>query len=166
MTDRVELGYVARAHGVRGELRVHLHNEASDALFRVDVVYLGADAYTVRGARDGSKGAVLLAVDEVRDRNAADALRGSTVSVDRDVVVDDGDVLITDLVGCDAVLPDGTPYGVVHRIEAGPQDRLVIRDGDVERQVPLVDELVIDVDLEARRVVVDPPEGLPEERVR
>jgi len=162
----VEVGYVAKAHGVRGELRVHLHNPDSEALFSVEQLVVGERDYRIAGARPGGKGGVLLALDGVTDRNAAEALRGCAVSVDRDALeLDEGDVLAVDLIGCAAVLEDGTPWGVVEEIVVGAQDRLVIRDGDVVRELPWVDELVRSIDLEARRVVVAPPDGLPEERV-
>jgi len=163
----VEVGYVAKAHGVRGELRVHLHNPDSEVLFDVEQLVIGGRDYLVEGARPGGKGGVLLALDGVNDRDAAEALRGSAVSVERgELELDDGDVLAVDLIGCAAVLEDGTPWGVVEDIVVGAQDRLVIRDGDVVRELPWVDELVPSIDLDARRVVVAPPEGLPEERVR
>jgi 16S rRNA processing protein RimM len=165
--DLVEVGYVARAHGVRGEVRVHLHNAQSDALFTAETVYLRETAYAVDRARPGSNGGVLLTLAGVLDRDAAEALRGSTVAIARDDVgLEDGEFLTSDLVGCKAVLADGTPWGEVVEVIPGAQDRLVIRDGDVERELPLVDALVPSVDIEARTIVVEPPEGLPEQRRR
>ena len=55
---------------------------------------------------------------------------------------------------------------VIAAIEPAPQARLVIHQGDVERQLPVADEFLVEVDLDGRRVVVEPPEGLPEERRR
>ena len=164
--DLVEVGYVAKAHGVRGELRVHLHNPDSEALFVAEEVVLDGEAHAVAGARPGPKRAVLLALEGVSDRDAAEALRGRVVRVDREVIpLGEGEVLTIDLVGCAAVLEDGTPWGIIEEIIVGAQDRLVIRDGDIVRELPLVDELVPSIDLDNRRVVVAPPEGLPEERV-
>src|SRR5690606_15980344 len=111
------------------------------------------------------KGAVLALLEGIGDRDAAEALRGSTVEVDReDLELDDGEVLLADLVGCRAVLADGSDWGEVVRVVTGPQDRLVIRHGDIERELPLVDELVTAIDLEAGTIEVAPPEGLPETR--
>jgi 16S rRNA processing protein RimM len=159
--DLIELGYVARAHGIRGELHVTLHNPDSEVLLGADRVFIGGRAHAVRRARAVPAG-VLLAVDGVDDRTAAEALRGAAVSVARELIpLADGEVLAIDLVGCDAVLEDGAPFGRVVAIEVGPQDRLVIRDGALERLLPLVPELVVDIDLARRRLVVAPPEDLP-----
>ena len=74
----------------------------------------------------------------------------------------DGELLLADLVGCEVELGDGTPWGRVAAIMPGVQDLLVIHDGDVERLLPLVDEFVVEIDLPRARIVVDPPDGLPE----
>lgn len=162
---RVEVGYVARAHGIRGEICAIAHDPASETLARCDAVWIDGRRYAVRAARDTQKG-FLLVLDGVPDRTAAEALRGRTVEVDRDQLeLDDDDVLLADLVGCRVQLADGTPWGEIVALELGPQVRLVVHHGDVERLVPLVDELVPAIDLDARRVTVDPPEDWPEEPI-
>ena len=166
MAERVEIGVVARAHGIRGEVRVHLHNPASRALDQAGAMFVGEREYAIESARPVA-GAYLVALAGISDRDAAAALRGRPVSVLRDdLELDDGELLLADLVGCRVELPDGRPWGVVSGLELGPQDRLVIRDGEIERLLPVVDEFVIDVDVEARRIVVDPPQDLPEDKAR
>jgi 16S rRNA processing protein RimM len=161
----IEVGFVARAHGVRGELRVVLHNPDSSALDAAETVYLAGERRVLIAARP-VQGAVLVTLEGIGDRDAAEALRGSSVEVDRDALdLDDGEVLLADLVGCRAVLSDGSDWGEVVRVVTGPQDRLVIRHGDIERELPLVDELVTAIDLDAGTIEVAPPEGLPETSV-
>lgn len=160
--DLVEIGYISKPHGVRGELRVVCHNPQSDTLLGVEQVYVGGHPYTVARARPVN-GAVLLTLRDVTDRNRADAMRGLDVSVTREqLALEDDEFLLADLEGCEVVLEDGAPYGVVDAIDAGPQDRLVIVDGDVERLLPMVPEFVLSIDLDAARIVVAPPPGLPE----
>ena len=164
--DRVEIGFVARAHGIRGELRVHLHNPASTALDGAEALWVGEREYAVESARPVA-GACLVALAGIADRTAAEALRGRPVSVARDdIELDEGEVLLADLVGCRVELPDGSDWGTVSALEFGPQDRLVIRQGAIERLLPMVDEFLVEVDLEARRIVVDPPADLPEDKAR
>lgn len=157
---------VARAHGIRGELRVHLYNPASTALEVAGVVFVGDRAHEVLAARPVER-AYLLRLAGVADRNAAESLRGQPVSVRREeLALEEGEFLLADLVGCRVELVDGSDWGVVARIEPGPQDRLVIQQGTVERHLPVADPLLVDIDLDARRLVVDPPEGLPEEPIK
>lgn len=158
----IEIGYVARAHGVRGELRVGTHDPESTTLAGAEAVVIAGQRYAVRSARP-VPAAWLLVLEGVGDRNAAEALRGNPVMVDRGLIeVDEGEVILADLVGCRVELPDGRPWGEVVEIEVGPQDRLVVHDGAVERLIPFVPELVREVDLDADRIVVDPPEDWPE----
>ena len=161
---RIEIGGIARAHGIRGEVAIVTHDPASQTLATIDQIYVGEVAYRVLGARPTQKG-WLVELDGVTDRNAAEALRGQPVAVDRAALqLADGEILLDDLVGCRVVLRDGSPWGTIAAIDVGGQDRLVIHDGDIERLLPLVDAFVTNIDLDAGVVTVEPPEGLPEEK--
>jgi 16S rRNA processing protein RimM len=161
---RVEIGRIARAHGIRGEVVIATHDPGSDLLDRQSTLWIGGVAREVVQARSTPRG-WLVQLAGVATRNAAEALRGQVVEVDRAALqLDEDDVLLDDLIGCRVQRVDGTPWGTIAAVEGGMQDRLVIHDGDIERQLPLVDEFVTDIDLEAGVVTVDPPEGLPEHR--
>jgi len=165
VTERIEIGYVARAHGVRGEIRVVPHDPDSTVLSRASEVAIGGDDFAVVRARR-VQGGYLLVVEGIADRDRAEALRGRTVEVARALIpLEAGEVILADLVGCNVVLADGTAYGVVAAIATAGQDLLVIHDGDVERLLPYVPDFIKEVDIEARRLVVEPPPGLPEERI-
>lgn len=65
------------------------------------------------------------------------------------------------LEGCRVLTEEGREVGRVTRIErAGAQDLWVVRADGREHLIPAVPEIVTDVDLAARRVVIRPPEGL------
>jgi 16S rRNA processing protein RimM len=162
---RIEIGGIARAHGIRGEVVIVTHDPDSETLAEVDTLWIAGTPRKVLGARDTQRG-WLVQLEGVVTRNDAEALRGQPVEVDRDALaLEDGDVLLDDLVGCKVVRADGAAWGEIVAIEAGSmQDRLVIHDGDVERLLPLVDAFVTHIDLEAGVVTVDPPDGLPESR--
>lgn len=162
---RIEIGGVARAHGIRGEIVIVTHDPGSKTLGAVERVYIGGIAHRIAAVRDTQRGWLVL-LDGIATRTAAEALRGQPVEVDReDLALEDGDVLLHDLIGCAVRLVDGTPWGVVAAIDADPtglQDRLIIHDGAIERMLPIVDVFVKAIDLDERVVTVDPPPGLPE----
>lgn len=167
--DRITVGYVARAHGVRGEIRVHVYDPESTALYEVGRVFVGGVERRIARARP-TRGAVLLLLEGVEDRDAASALSGAPVEVARaDVPLAEGEFFESDLVGCEVVDEAGAPLGRAVGILTRPppaQDLLVVRDERVERLLPIVPEFLVSVDLTARRVVVSPPEDLPEEPLR
>ena len=159
---RIELGRITRAHGIRGEVAIATRAATSELLEGLDTVWVGGVARRVVRARNTHRG-WLVQFEAVATRNDAEALRGQLVEVDRSALaLDDDEILVDDLVGCQVRRADGTPWGTITAVEEGIQDRLVIHDGDVERQLPLVDEFITDIDLEAGVVTVDPTDGLPE----
>src|SRR4051812_39248893 len=160
---RLEIGGVARAHGIRGEVVVVTHDPDSDTLGNVESVYVGGTERKIVQARPTPRG-WLIAFDGILTRNDAEALQGQRVEVDRDVLdLDDEDVILDDLVGCAVRLADGTPWGTIHAVDPGAyQDLLVIHTDTHERLLPLVDEFVKLIDLDEGVVVVDPPEGIPD----
>jgi 16S rRNA processing protein RimM len=165
--QRLGIGYVARAHGLRGELRVQLHAAGSTVLFDVERVWIGGQERVVEAAR-ATTGAVLLTIEGVEDRDAAEALKGQPVEVERDAVsLEPGEYLLADLPGCVAVDQDGREIGRVVEVIPGAQPILVIHDAERrELLLPAVPQFVVDVDAAARRVVVSVPEDLPAEPIR
>lgn len=158
-SNTVEIGHVARAHGVRGVLRVR---SASDALAAVDEVVIGERPFAVvHASRD--KEDWLLTVEGVADRDAAEALRGAPVRVAREAVpVGDDELLVADLVGCRVLDVAGAALGeVTGSFDSGAHEVLEVRAADgKEFMLPFVDAIVKEVDVAARRIVCDPPPGL------
>lgn len=158
----IEVAYVARAHGIQGELRVVPHQPESMVLADAEVVYIDGQAYDAVSTRP-VKGAFLLRLAGIGDRNRAETMRGKTVSVDRALIpLHDDEIFLVDLIGCRVVLADGTEYGEIADVIPGAQDLLVIHDGGNERLLPFVAEFVQSLDVAAGKVVVNPPEDLPE----
>jgi 16S rRNA processing protein RimM len=157
-SNKIDVGFVVRAHGVRGGLRVR----ASADLSALDTVELGGREHRLLQAQR-DKDDWLITVDDIRDRDAAEALRGAAVRVDRDAVpVGDDELLVADLVGCTVVDVAGQTLGeVIGSFDSGAHEVLEVRaPSGKEFMVPFVDAIVTAVDLEARRIVCDPPPGL------
>jgi 16S rRNA processing protein RimM len=169
---RLTVARVGRAHGIKGEVTVELRTDAPDERFfpgavlhvvlppRVDRPLPAT--VVVRTVRDHN-GVLLLGLDGVGDRSAADDLRG--VELEADVPEDSTEPdawYDHQLVGLSAVDPAGAVLGEVVGVEhAGAQDRLVVRRPDgVRRLVPFVKAIVPAVDVAAGRVVIDAPAGL------
>ena len=157
---------MAGVFGLRGELKLAPSRVGEDALAAgVDVRVAFADgssrAVRVRSLRL-HQGRPLLAFDGIDDATAAQPFVGAVLFVERrDVVMDEGEYFDDDLVGCSLVGIDGVALGDVVAVEHYPaQDVLVI--GPARAMVPLVRAFIREVDLAARRIVVDLPPGLLE----
>jgi 16S rRNA processing protein RimM len=163
---RLEIGGVARVHGIRGEVVVHTHDPDSTILGEVDTIWVGGVQRKILQARGTHRG-WLMAFEGVTTRNDAELLKGQIVEVDRAALgLEEGEVLLDDLVGCKVVCTDGRPWGTIAAVQLGPQDLLLIHDGELERLLPFVDEFVKSIDVVAGIVTVDPPEGIPETKIR
>ena len=157
MEHRLAIGRVARAHGLRGRVLIAPYNAGSEGLCRARRIWLGEREFEVDRAQRVTQG-YLVALRGVGDRDQADALRGEEVRVDRAELpaLEAGEMYAIDLIGYQVSDPQGTVRGVVEDLEeAGPQDLLRLDGGTL---VPLA--LVTEVQPQARRIVVDAPEGL------
>lgn len=158
---RLRAAYVQRAHGVRGEVRAEpLGGDAARFAPGLRLVR-EADGrlLTVRAARGLPDGEVLLAFEEVTDRDAADALRGAYLCVERSDArrLGDQEWFDHDLVGLRALGPDGAVVGTVTDVEHYVEQDVLVVEGEAgTRRFPLVHAFVSGVDLGAGTVALTP----------
>lgn len=150
----VVLGYVARAHGVRGEVRLKLHNPESNTLADLEEVILrprdgGAPRpWRVHRVR-GTPQAPILTLEGVGDRAAAEALCGAEVTVPREVLPDtaEDEWYVVDLIGAQVRDEGGRVVGEVEDVISYPSiDCLRVRCPDGVREVPMVEPWLVAVD--------------------
>ncbi len=164
------VGRISRPHGVRGELAVEVRTDDPELRLAAGAVLAtepaAAGPLTVTRARWHS-GRLLLSFDGVTGREQADQLRGILLVVDsaelEDVAGPD-EFRDHQLIGLTVIGPGGEHIGEVSDVLHHGQDLLVIagvgQRAGVEIMVPFVAELIPEVDLPGRRLVIDPPAGL------
>jgi 16S rRNA processing protein RimM len=164
----IPIGRIAAAHGVRGWLRMQVFGDGGEALrpgvtLHVTMPEGGVQVFELRQVTAGRKaGEARVALAGVLDREAAEALRGSGVAVVAEALGEaaDDEVWVHELVGCSVEGEDGVRVGEIRGLwEAGSADVLVVAAADGrEHLVPAA--LLRDIDLTARRVVVELLPGL------
>jgi 16S rRNA processing protein RimM len=160
--QRLRALYVRRPHGVRGELRAEpLGGDAARFVPGMALYAEDGSVYTVATARTTGEGDVLLALSEVSTRDAADALHGAYLCVDREAArrLGEDEWFDFELVGMRVVSSaDGAALGTVADVEEYPeQSVLVVRDGGgLERRIPLVRAHVASVDVNTGQIAVIP----------
>jgi 16S rRNA processing protein RimM len=164
------IGRVVRAHGLRGELRVEPFFAGSDALEHTTELWLAQSADDARGgvrhavewARPVPK-AFLLKLTGVGDRDAAEALRGRVVWVERSALPasDDDEYFLVDLVGAKVLGPEGE-VGTVIEVATHPSvDALIIRTADGRTlEQPLVPDWIARVSVAEKLVELATLDGL------
>ena len=135
----VTLAAIAGAHGVTGEVRLKLFGDGVEALSRHKSFNDGA--LNLTKLRPANKGGAVARFAGVADRNAAEALRGTVLSVPRSALppLAEGEFYHSDLLGLPAVSEAGDPLGTVCAVENfGATDVIEIERPDGKRfMVPL-----------------------------
>lgn len=163
--SRILLGHIAGAHGIKGEVLVKSYT--GDPLAIADYGPLADErgrAFEIASVRASNKG-VIARLKGVTDRNAAEALKGVALHVDRAKMPepDEGDYYHADLVGLAAVDASGNAIGKVVAVQNfGAGDLLELRlDGAKQTEfVPFTDACVPTVDIAGGRVTVRLPETI------
>jgi len=140
----VTLAAVAGAHGVTGEVRLKLFGEGVEALKRYRA--FNDSRFTVQKLREDGKGGAVARFAEVTDRNGAEALRGTLLTVPRSSLppLAEGEYYHADLIGLSAVSTDGETLGTCVAIDNyGAGDVLEIQRPNGKRfMVPMRVEAV------------------------
>ena len=145
-------GRVGRPHGLDGSF--HVTRPRGLLLTLGGSVRIGEDVHEIV-RRAGTEDRPILRLRGIDDRAGAEALREADLLVERAAAppLPDGEYWPEDLEGCTVLTPDGHELGVVAAMRALPSCE-VLEVGDL--LVPLVGDAVLSIDLDARRIVVDP----------
>lgn len=165
---RVTLGRIAGVHGVKGWVKLHSLTRPIENLLRYRrwwITGAGRTEYQAQVLAGQPQGRGLVAqisgVDgqPIEDRTLAASLIGAEIQVERAELpkLPKGRYYWIDLIGLKVENLDGVALGAVTDVTSnGPQDVLVLKDGEIERLIPFVAQHIVkDVDLEAGRIVCD-----------
>jgi 16S rRNA processing protein RimM len=169
----IELGVVARPHGVTGEIRVHVFNPASTLLRELEEIFLvGAQdeepaLVEVVSTRQGPK-ALLMRLAGVSSLEDAERLRGYTLCVPREALpaLDDGEYYHADLIGLAAFDRSGPIGKVVEVIDYPSSECLKIQSPDGFLEVPMLPQWLERVDVEGGKVHLKDLHDIPLQKRR
>lgn len=165
----VTVGRVVGAFGVAGEVKVDLLTDFPDRFAKGSRLFLDGTEVTVEDTRAMDHDRLLVKLSGVGSRAEADSLRGATLEVPETEVrpLPPGSYYRFQLVGLEAWSTEAERLGTVADVfPTGSTDVLVIcSEGRAELLVPNVSGIV-DIDLEAGRVTIDPIPGLLPESQR
>ena len=162
------IGEIVRPHGLRGEMRVMPLTDDPSRFSRLEQCVLWDTARDMREPRRlrsarTAGDTLLVALAGCETPEAARSLTGRLIAIhERDVLPPrEGTFYPWQLEGAVVVTEEGREVGRLTGIEQGPgQDRWIVRDGAREHLIPAVPDIVVDVDVAGRRIVIRPPDGL------
>jgi 16S rRNA processing protein RimM len=169
----VTVGRVRRPHGIRGEVRVEILTDYPERVVQHDYLYLAhpqspddVERYTLESVRP-HKGILLIKLVECDDRNAAETFRGMLVQIPLEdaVPLEEGEYYYFQLIGMDVETETGEWLGrVADVIETGAHDVYVVRGPRGEVLLPGIEDVILELDIETREMVVHLLPGMLEER--
>lgn len=162
--QRVRVGSVVKPHGIRGELVVAPVGNTLAGLQEGASVYLDGEAEPrrVRAVRPHQR-RLLVTLEGICDRTAAESIRGAQVLVDAGELgqLGEAEVWVDDLLGYRVLLADGASLGVVREVvTGGGRDLLEIETPEGTVLIPMVREWLVEIGTQERRIVLDLPDGL------
>ncbi len=155
-------GEIGKPHGLNGEVFV-LRISDDPARFDIGATLTHEDGRSLVVASSRQhRDRFLVAFEGHDSRPAAESLRGALyVDEDQRRELAEGEFWVEDLRGATVHLPSGDKIGVIDDVIVGAaQDLLSVSTERGPRLIPNVTAIVIDVDIETRRVTIDPPIGL------
>jgi 16S rRNA processing protein RimM len=161
--ERVLLGRIVAAHGIRGDVLVRTYTDAPEAIGSYGPLSDadGRGAFKLRILRVTAKG-VVARIAGISDRNGAEVLAGTDLYVARAQLpaAEEGAFYHADLIGLAAIASDGTEVGRivgVHNFGAGDLIEVALGGSRRTELVPFTAQFVPEVDLARRIVVVELP---------
>jgi 16S rRNA processing protein RimM len=160
----VAVGRITRAHGKAGEVAVLVLSEVPERFAEGAVVFLeDGRPLTVQSARP-HRGRLLVRFREVADRTEAEALRGRLLVVPTSMSppLPEGSWWDHEIEGCAVRTEGGRELGVVREIihTAANDVWVAVDEAGAETLIPVLREVLVEVDVAAKRIVVREMPGL------
>ncbi len=154
------MGRIIAPWGVRGDVKVEPLTDFPERFRRGSTLWLGGRQLRVQRSR-WHAGYVYLGLTEVENRQDAETLRHRLLEVPESELkpLGQGQYYRFQIVGLEVFTGDGRHLGRIEEIlSTGANDVLVVRGPAGETLLPAIDDVVLEVDLAARRMVVEPLE--------
>lgn len=168
LNDVFPTGRITRTHGYKGEVAMEVEDDSFDRC-EADCLMVDCDGllvpFFIEEYRFRSNTTVLMKFLDVDSEAQARRLEGAKVYMERSKVHDtDSELSFSQLIGCRIENHDGTPVGTITAVDDSTMNLLFDVEAPDGRSllIPASDELVEDIDIAHRRIVMNVPEGLLE----
>ena len=163
----VSIGYISRAHGIRGEIVVNPITDEPDQFwndmeFFILTRHNDRQKIEIENIREGNA-KLIVKLRQIDDRNAAEELRGSYIQrrVEQGPALEDDEYYIFDLIGLEVKTIDGRELGrIVDVLTMPANDVYVVRSKSGEFLIPAIRDVIKKIDLNNEIMLIEPIDGL------
>lgn len=165
--DLLEVGKIVNTHGLRGEVKVVSWTDYPEVFEDIEHVYVKKkndyERLDIAGIKY-QKGNLIVRFKQLQDINEAEKYKNQVIYTEREMLgeLPDGVYYIADLIGLDVVKENGEHVGVIADVfNTGSNDIYDIkREGQKNLLLPVIDEVVLNINLEEKKITVHMLEGL------
>ncbi|MBS9338451.1 ribosome maturation factor RimM [Fructobacillus sp. M2-14] len=167
-TNYFKIGTIVNTHGIRGELKVKAITDFAEERFaKGAVIYRKDNSGYIKENMEKArmhKGMWLITFAGVTNINDVEPFKGQDLFVseeDRDDL-EDGEYYYSEIIGCEVQDEEGEVIGTVKEImETGANDVWIVkRASGKDALIPVIPDVVKDVNVEKQTIVIDVLEGL------
>lgn len=161
----VEVGFIQRTHGIKGEFQVVWNESLNLTQENIESVFVEIDGIPIpfftSSFRQKSEESFIVKFDDIEDIDSADELVGHKLLLPSDFVSEDDDLELKDLVGYTVTSTDKI-IGIIEDYEEFNLNSIyyVRTPKGEDIIIPATDDLIIEIDVEEKTVLMEIPEGL------
>lgn len=165
--DLLEVGKIVNTHGLHGEVKVVPWTDYPEVFEDIEYVYVKRkgeyERLDVAGIKY-QKGNIIVRFPQIKDINEAEKYKNQVLYAEREVFgeLPEGVYYIADLIGLEVVKENGETVGIITDVlNTGSNDIYEVkREGRKNLLIPVIDEVVLNIDMENKKVTVRMMEGL------
>ena len=156
----IEAGRIVNTHGVAGEVKIEVWLDSPQFLKSFKRCFIDRREVKLLSARV-HKGFLIAKLENVEDVNAAMALKGRTVFIDRaDARLPKGAFFLQDIIGASVVDESGSEIGKLVDVMETPASNVYVVKGEREHLIPAVPEFILSTDADNGIITVHLIEGM------
>ena len=156
----IEAGRIVNTHGVAGEVKIEVWLDSPQFLKSFKRCFIDRREVKLLSARV-HKGFLIVKLEGVEDVNAAMALKGRTVFIDRaDARLPKGAFFLQDIIGAAVVDESGSEIGKLVDVMETPASNVYVVKGEREHLIPVVPEFILSTDADNGIITVHLIEGM------
>lgn len=161
--ELITIGVIVAPHGVRGDVRILPRTDFPERFMNMDVCYINGEPYHITSAKF-HKQFILATFKELPDRTAVERLGKQEIKVPRQDLMElpEDRYYIFEIEGLAVEDTEGNDLGIVKEVlQPGANDVYVVaKEGEPDLLLPALKTVVLTIDIESGKMIVDPPEWL------
>lgn len=164
----IPFGTITKKHGISGEVKLKPFSREFENISRLKRIFIqknpSENPYDLKiKHRKFDKNSAILKLEGIESADAAEELKGSLVMVEQSDLpeTEEDEYYWFQLIGLRVYTIEGDYIGDIENLmDRTAQDLLVVRSGEKEILIPMIDTIVKEIDIEAKRITIYPTEGL------